>query len=618
MHRSRHRTSRSVTRRMGARQAAAPAARARAVGPVDAVRHLQRTAGNAVATRLLRASLAKEELGREPDDEPMCAECAKASRPGLFRTASSGAHAPAVPASVGEVLRSPGRALDASVRSRMEHHFAGVGGAVSQTPAALSPSSLEIGSAGSPLEREADAMADRSRPAASPAGSSIRPDFGGVRIHTDARAAESARAVDAKAYAVGNHVVFGAGRYQPGSAAGDRLLAHELTHTLQQGGGVQPARLQRTIGDGHDLVAPRFSGNVTLEAAFDDELLISVNSRRTGTHVRLIQESLLAQGYTLPQFGADGIYGAETKAAIEAFQRDAGAVRVDGIVGPETMGLLDQRDTTNRGGLGPPGRVGPQPGPRPAPAVGCDAPFAGVTFTLAAAAGSGVAPAAAIRLVRQGGREFLFMQGIAHPNYRPQITITAPNAAAANNFEAGLIQNLLFDNVTYSYAGGTQVISALPVPIKDGAPLASGVYDTVFAENGGGHPAVLLPFAGTPSTVTLDLPDVPSDGAFINALDNPECGGGQTAGRMTRGRLVDDFRTWVGVRHRPSGCVRTIHHIDWRAEFDVTVVSFGATTIPVTVTNAITVSVANGNGAPGFVMGGPVANDLLAANRTCV
>ncbi len=59
-------------------------------------------------------------------------------------------------------------------------------------------------------------------------------DFSAVRIHTDARAAESARAVDALAYTVGRDVVFGAGQYAPGTGEGRRLLAHELTHVVQQ------------------------------------------------------------------------------------------------------------------------------------------------------------------------------------------------------------------------------------------------------------------------------------------------------------------------------------------------------------------------------------------------
>jgi len=59
-------------------------------------------------------------------------------------------------------------------------------------------------------------------------------DFSNVRLHTDARAAESARAMKAEAYTVGRNVVFGAGRHAPETAEGKRLLAHELTHTIQQ------------------------------------------------------------------------------------------------------------------------------------------------------------------------------------------------------------------------------------------------------------------------------------------------------------------------------------------------------------------------------------------------
>jgi hypothetical protein len=53
-------------------------------------------------------------------------------------------------------------------------------------------------------------------------------------VHTDARAAAAARAVNALAYTLGHNIVFGAGQYAPETMAGRRLLAHELTHVLQQ------------------------------------------------------------------------------------------------------------------------------------------------------------------------------------------------------------------------------------------------------------------------------------------------------------------------------------------------------------------------------------------------
>jgi hypothetical protein len=59
-------------------------------------------------------------------------------------------------------------------------------------------------------------------------------DFSRVRIHTDGRAAESAHYVKAHAYTVGKQIVFGAGEFAPETRSGQRLIAHELTHVVQQ------------------------------------------------------------------------------------------------------------------------------------------------------------------------------------------------------------------------------------------------------------------------------------------------------------------------------------------------------------------------------------------------
>jgi hypothetical protein len=61
-------------------------------------------------------------------------------------------------------------------------------------------------------------------------------DFSGVRVHTDDRAAESAAAVNAHAYTVGQDVVFAPGQYQPETETGNALIAHELSHVMQQEG----------------------------------------------------------------------------------------------------------------------------------------------------------------------------------------------------------------------------------------------------------------------------------------------------------------------------------------------------------------------------------------------
>jgi hypothetical protein len=71
-------------------------------------------------------------------------------------------------------------------------------------------------------------------------------DFSGVRVHDDARADASCRAVGAAAYTVGQHIAFAQGRFRPESREGRRLLGHELAHVVQQAGAAQ-------IGGAHDL-----------------------------------------------------------------------------------------------------------------------------------------------------------------------------------------------------------------------------------------------------------------------------------------------------------------------------------------------------------------------------
>jgi hypothetical protein len=111
-------------------------------------------------------------------------------------------------------------------------------------------------SAGQPLEEDAQSyFAPR-----------FGHDFSHVRVHSDDQAAESARAVGALAYTVGNHVVFGAGRYSPEDRSGKRLLAHELTHVVQQQDGSVPspqARLE--VGpsqDRHEREAEQFADRI--------------------------------------------------------------------------------------------------------------------------------------------------------------------------------------------------------------------------------------------------------------------------------------------------------------------------------------------------------------------
>jgi uncharacterized protein DUF4157 len=83
------------------------------------------------------------------------------------------------------------------------------------------------GGGGSPLDKATRATME----------SRLGADFGDVRVHTDAQASRSAEAVGANAYTVGSDIVFRSGHFDPGSATGQRTIAHELTHVVQQKSG---------------------------------------------------------------------------------------------------------------------------------------------------------------------------------------------------------------------------------------------------------------------------------------------------------------------------------------------------------------------------------------------
>jgi hypothetical protein len=70
-------------------------------------------------------------------------------------------------------------------------------------------------------------------------------DFSNVRLHTDSVAAKSAQSINALAYTTGNNIVFNSGQYSPDSDSGKKLMAHELTHVVQQQGNIQPKLIQR-------------------------------------------------------------------------------------------------------------------------------------------------------------------------------------------------------------------------------------------------------------------------------------------------------------------------------------------------------------------------------------
>jgi hypothetical protein len=113
---------------------------------------------------------------------------------------------------------------------------------------------------------------------------------------------------------------------------------------------LKPGKLPSKIGDGHDLKSAEFAKNITLESVYDNERYLSNGS--SGDGVILLQKALIKYGHLLPEFGADGIFGFETRGAVISFQAEH-QLTVDGIVGPETIGHLDSMNM----GATPPGAV---------------------------------------------------------------------------------------------------------------------------------------------------------------------------------------------------------------------------------------------------------------------
>jgi Domain of unknown function (DUF4157) len=129
-------------------------------------------------------------------------------------------------------------------------------------PVATLRSATSLGAAGGPdpAGRESappivhDALRSPGRPLDDDTRAFMEPrfgyDFSGVHINTGTKAADSARAVNARAFTVGRDVVFDEGQHAPGTTAGQKLLAHELSHVVQQAAGLGPVPLlQRDFWD---------------------------------------------------------------------------------------------------------------------------------------------------------------------------------------------------------------------------------------------------------------------------------------------------------------------------------------------------------------------------------
>ncbi len=167
-------------------------------------------------------------------------------------------------------------------------------------------------------------------------------DFNGVTVHTDSKAIQMNKSLGAQAFTHGEDIYFNSGKYNPENSSGKRLLAHELTHVVQQKG----ADIKKKDDVNNDLKSPRFRGDNELENTLDNKTFIQSGS--SGSSVTRIQQGLVDAGFPLPKFGVDGNFGNETTVAVKEYQK-ANALKADGIVGSKTMAALDLYYAVNRG-----------------------------------------------------------------------------------------------------------------------------------------------------------------------------------------------------------------------------------------------------------------------------
>ena len=209
---------------------------------------------------------------------------------------------------------------------------------------------------GPDLEREIQVSQGNGQPLPQGSRSFFEPrmglDFSDVQVHTGAQAAEWTHRLNARAFTLGSDIYFGAGQFAPQTSAGKRLLAHELTHTVQQKGPLSRNRkyaIRRETGDeaatgeaAPTLTNPRFAGDRALQLILTGQIsrLSSRHNGRRGA-VSKVQQALVDLGFELPMYLVDGQYGDETEEAIRQFREQHGPSPGNQLDGA-TLAVLDQ------------------------------------------------------------------------------------------------------------------------------------------------------------------------------------------------------------------------------------------------------------------------------------
>lgn len=240
--------------------------------PVEEILHLQRTVGNQAVQKLIKSDTLQAKLKiSQPDDiyeqeadrvaeqvmsmpEPRRQRQPEEEEEELVRTKL-------IAEQITPVIQRQDEEEKESEEEKLQTKK--VFGQAPEVILNLESSIKSIQDGGQPLPKSARAFFEPR----------FRYDFSKVRVYHDVQAAESARAVNAQAFTLGKDIVFGRGKYAPEKASGRRLLAHELTHVVQQGGSsfqtfqrrVNPEDVvSEMVGQMFEVAGPFTSGEIQL------------------------------------------------------------------------------------------------------------------------------------------------------------------------------------------------------------------------------------------------------------------------------------------------------------------------------------------------------------------
>ncbi len=377
-------------------------------------------------------------------------------------------------------------------------------------------------------------------------------DFSGVKVHTNSTSDKLNRSLSARAFTTGQDIFFKKGEYNPTSTSGRGLLAHELTHVVQQGG----AKLQRKpkLGQSESSSVLRHLQAMQQQPGFDTSLYRKEIAEFQQTHPT--EQIMAKQGQILRKPEGVNVRERDNSQAIRRCARPPRGVRT---------------------------------GPPPAPAAGLT--FSSGSFNKGTGGQITAASAGANLVIRSAA-------------YSPSgsVKVSGSTNAEAQKWEVGFIQTLKSTTRAGHYKGSPskkKLSVVVPTPIRDGNPKQSTStpwYDSL-------NPKGKKAFTKTNSTENVSLWDKPGTGAPWKTPDKK--------GKLDYYDGKDIFTAWMIVREKASpNTIEYINWTSWEVDWGVTTnyASKGTKTVDKKTGSTKNTGSGAGKGSDTPVLSGPFPN----------